>query len=239
MTQRQRTGWFLVVALLVVFGMLRRGTRRVTALDHPSLDERDLAARDRAFRLAYPLLMVVVLVTFVVMVLDATEITRLLERGPAFESHETMSWVGTADIRSALLWVALWWVYLPTGILAWREPDAIGLGRGASPGVPEQTRDALLGLALGAGLVLGLFASTAPWGLLALTSALALLGGLARREAGQPPVASSTLRATGIVLIGGAAALVVLTVRSPTTVAVATGALAAGLALVVIASRGG
>jgi hypothetical protein len=52
-------------------------------------------------------------------------------------------------------------------------------------------------------------------------------------------VASSTLRATGIVLILGAAALVVLTVRSPTTVAVATGALAAGLALVVIASRGG
>ncbi len=150
-----------------------------------------------------------------------------------------MSWVGTADIRSALLWVALWWVYLPTGILAWREPDAIGLGRGASPGVPEPTRDALLGLALGAGLVLGLFASTAPWGLLGLISALALLGGLARREAGQPPVASSTLRATGIMLIGGAAALVVLTVRSPTTVAVATGALAAGLALVVIASRGG
>lgn len=151
MTQRQRTGWFLVVALLVVFGMLRRGTRRVTALDHPSLDERDLAARDRAFRLAYPLLMVVVLVTFVVMVLDATEITRLLERGPAFESHETMSWVGTADIRSALLWVALWWVYLPTGILAWREPDAIGLGRGASPGVPEQTRDAYSGWPWGRG----------------------------------------------------------------------------------------
>lgn len=237
--QRQRTGGLLAVALLVVFGMLRRGTRRLTALDHPSLDERDLAARDRAFRLAYPLLMAVVLVTFAVMVIDATEITRILERGPDFESQETTSWVDTTDIVNGLLWIALWWVYLPTGILAWREPGAVGMGGEVSPGVAEPARDGLLALALGAGLAMGVFASTAPWSLLPIIAALALLGGLARREAGQPPVAASTLRATGIMLILGAAALAVLTVRSPTTVAIATGALAAGLALVAVALRQG
>ena len=38
----------LVVALPVVFGMLRRGTRRIAALDHPELDERDVDARNAA-----------------------------------------------------------------------------------------------------------------------------------------------------------------------------------------------
>ena len=39
----------LLVALAVVFGMLRRGTRRIAALDHPDLDERDVAARNSAY----------------------------------------------------------------------------------------------------------------------------------------------------------------------------------------------
>ena len=56
-----------LVALVVVFGMLRRSTRRLTALDHPELDERDRLARDRAFRLAYPLLLAVLVISFAVL----------------------------------------------------------------------------------------------------------------------------------------------------------------------------
>ena len=46
----------LFVALPIVFGMLRRGTRRIAALDHPHLDERDITARNTAYRVAFPLL---------------------------------------------------------------------------------------------------------------------------------------------------------------------------------------
>ena len=236
--QRQRTSWLLVIALLVVFGMLRRGTRRLTALDHPSLDERDLAARDRAFRLAYPLLMVVVLVTFVVMVIDATEIRRLVEATPESRSYKTASYVDIVVIRDVLVWVALWWIYLPTGILAWREPDAIGIGGDGSPGVAEPARDALLVLALGTS-ALGVFASTAPWSLLPLLVVPGVLGVLARRKVGQPPVvvAPWKLGATGIWLSLVAVCVLAFAEKGPATVAWAIGAIAAGLVLVVIAVR--
>lgn len=236
--QRNSTGWFLIVALLVVFGMLRRGTRRLTALDHPSLDERDLVARDRAFRLAYPLLMVVVLVTLVAMMLDSTETTRLLEKGPGFESYKTASYVDTSAIRDVLLWVTLWWIYLPTGILAWREPNAV-TSREASAGVAEPARDALLALALVLGLGLCVVAPTAPWMLLPLLVVLGILGGLARREAGQPSVvvAPWKLGATGTLLCLVAVTVLAFTERSPASVPWLAGALAAGLVLVVVAVR--
>ena len=50
----------LLVGVPIVFGMLRRGTRRIAALDHPDLDERDVAARNGAYRIAFPLLVLVV-----------------------------------------------------------------------------------------------------------------------------------------------------------------------------------
>lgn len=50
------TTTFVLVAMAVLFGMLRRGTRSLAAIDHPKLDERDNAARDKAFRIAYALL---------------------------------------------------------------------------------------------------------------------------------------------------------------------------------------
>ncbi len=37
--------WGFLIVMAVVFGMLRRGTRRLTAVDHPELDERDESAR--------------------------------------------------------------------------------------------------------------------------------------------------------------------------------------------------
>lgn len=47
-------GALALVLLVLVFGMFRRGTRRLTATDHPELDERDRRARERASRLALP-----------------------------------------------------------------------------------------------------------------------------------------------------------------------------------------
>ncbi len=41
----------LLAGILILFGMLRRGTRRIAALDHPDLDERDIAARNSALAL--------------------------------------------------------------------------------------------------------------------------------------------------------------------------------------------
>lgn len=237
--QRQATSFFLIVALFVVFGMLRRSTRRLTALDHPSLDERDLAARDRAFRLAYPLLMAVVLVTLLTAVFDANEITRPLENGPDAEPPETASYVDNIVIVEVLLWVTLWWIYLPTGILAWRDPDAVGIGQEASPGVAEPARDALLALALVLGLVLCVVAPTALWSLLPLVAALGVLGGLARRRAGQPAVVVATwkLGATGILLFVVAATVLAFTETDPAGVPWIIGALAAGVALLVMAVR--
>ena len=236
--QRKATSLFLIVALFVVFGMLRRGTRRLTALDHPTLDERDLAARDRAFRLAYPLLMVVVLVTLAAMIFDSTEIRRLVEATPEVERYKTASYVEDLAIRDVLVWVTLWWIYLPTAILAWREPDAVGMHE-ASAGVAEPARDALLALALVLGLVLCVVAPTALWSLVPLVAALVVLGGLARRQAGQPAVVVATwkLGATGILLFLVAATVLAFTETSTASVPWIMGALAAGVALVVVAVR--
>ena len=192
--------WLLVVVgLFVLFGMLRRGTRRLTAGDHPPLDERDLLARDRAFRLAYPLLLLVLLVTFVVLLVALPEIRRVVERGPDASVREidTVRWIDLETLLSLLLWAALWAVYLPTGVLAWREPDS--LDPDPARALSEPARDALLACALVAGLALSALGSAL--GLLLFVGALAALGALDRRAAGQPPVAASTVWWTIAVLV--------------------------------------
>lgn len=188
----------MLVTLLVVFGMLRRGTRRLTAFDHPQLDERDLATRDRAFRLAYPLLLAVLALTAValVAVLPDIERTGVLSRNSTsiVSSTEHGQLLTVQALLLLVLWGALWAVYLPTGILAWREPDSVAPERAWSPsGLSEPLRDALVAFAVGGALVLVLLGSDALLALLPLIAVLTLLGALSRRAAGQPPIAATTV----------------------------------------------
>ncbi len=55
------------------------------------------------------------------------------------------------------MWIALWAVFLPTGVLAWREPDALDAQDAT---LDERLRDALLGLALGAGIATAVIADS-------------------------------------------------------------------------------
>lgn len=175
----------LFVALLVVFGMLRRGTRRITAFDHPHLDERDIEARNSAYRIAYPLLGLVVIAALVLLAIGAPESTRAIHHD---DWRETVKgwFVERQALRGLGLWIALWAAFLPTGALAWREPDALEPELAAT-GLSEPLRDALLGLALAAGIAADLI-DNHNLGLLAFTCALALVGGLARLAVGQPMI---------------------------------------------------
>jgi hypothetical protein len=179
----QATPLVALVAVPVVFGMLRRGTRRITALDHPQLDERDVAARNAAYRIALPLLALVVVGALILVGFAAPSDPRRValggnsyeEIGGVFVSWEALVGLG--------VWIALWAVFLPTGVLAWREPDALD-GEAAAGRLPEALRDGLLGLALAGGVVASL-AADSDVGLLAFVAALALLGALGRRASGQ------------------------------------------------------
>ena len=76
----------------------------------------------------------------------------------------------------------LWAIFLPTGVLAWCEPDALEPDPGEpAPGLSEAARDGVLGAALAAGLVLGFVQDVDLFALLPFVGALALLGWLARR----------------------------------------------------------
>lgn len=172
----------LVVPAFVVFGMLRRGTRRITALDHPDLDERDVAARDRAYRIAFPLLVVVVLAALPLLALSVPD-TRELLRADFVPGRDGDVWVKGHHLVALGLWIALWALFLPTGVLAWREPDAIEPETGGGS-LHEPLRDALLGLALGGCIAVSIVTESDVW--LPFVAALAMLGGLARRAAGQP-----------------------------------------------------
>jgi hypothetical protein len=177
-------GLLAPVALVIVFGMLRRSTRRLTALDHPQLDERDRAARDRAFRLAYPLLLAVLVISLAVLALVLPEATRDV---PAdFPRGATTSISGGFLQLEALiglaLWLAIWAIFLPTGVLAWREPDALEPDTGeATAELSETARDAWLAGALAAGFILGIVQDVDLFALLPFVGVLALLGWLARR----------------------------------------------------------
>ena len=196
----------LLVALLIVFGMLRRGTLHVAATGDPLLDEREIAARDRAFRLAYPLLVAVLALTALVIVGLLPDIERppeaFTQGGAVVESSgEAGRFLSGAALAGILLWGVLWAIYLPTGVLAWREPDSHSAGPGWSPaGLSEPLRDALVALALGGALVLAFLGVDGLLALLPLIAVLTLLGGLARREAGQRPIARTTLWALAATL---------------------------------------
>jgi hypothetical protein len=178
-------GWLVVVALFVVFGMLRRGTRRLTAIDHPGLDERDEIARDRAFRLAYPLLLVVLLAVVVVLLVALPDAERTVVHG---EVREAVSgWFLFPDALLGLaVWITLWAIFLPTGVLAWLEPDALEPDPDEPGwGLSEIARDVLLGAALVIGLVLGFVRDSDLVALLPLAVVLMALGAAARRAAGR------------------------------------------------------
>lgn len=178
-------GWLVVVALFVVFGMLRRGTRRLMAIDHPGLDERDALARDRAFRLAYPLLLVVLVAAVVLLVVALPDADRTVVQGEA--RVVTSGWfLDPGALVGLTAWIALWAIFLPTGVLAWREPDALEPDEPAG-GLSEMARDALLGAALVAGLVLGFVRDSDVVALLPLVGVLALLGAAARRSVSPRP----------------------------------------------------
>jgi hypothetical protein len=198
----------LLVALPVVFGMLRRGTRRITALDHPDLDERDVAARNSAYRIAFPLLGLVVIAALVLLGLSVPDIVQTERAGDATVGTDGL-FVEPNALLGIGLWILLWAVFLPTGVLAWREPDAIEPETGG-PSLSEPLRDALLGLALAAGVVLVVAESDA--GAWLFVAALALIGALGRRAAGQPMMSRQrkwrvTIGVILLVILAGAAGL--------------------------------
>lgn len=181
----QQIPLILLVGLLIVFGMLRRGTRRIAALDHPDLDERDVAARNSAYRIAFPLLVLVVVAALVLVAVGASDSVRTTVVGGSRVQHD--GWfVDPVGLFAVALWIVLWAVFLPTGVLAWREPDALEPEPAASS-LNEPLRDAVLGAALAADVAISLVADTDA-GLWPFVAAIVLLGGLGRRAAGQPMV---------------------------------------------------
>jgi hypothetical protein len=175
---------FVVVPMVVVFGMLRRGTRRITALDHPDLDERDVAARNTAYRIAFPLLVLVVLGALAMLALALPETAHLVRVEKLGPVRDHGLFVRSEELVGLGLWIALWAIFLPTGVLAWREPDAIE-PEAAGEDLSERVRDGLLGLALAGGFAVSVAEQT-DFGVWPFAATLALLGGLARRAAGQP-----------------------------------------------------
>ena len=111
-------------------GMLRRGTRRITALDHPDLDERDVAARNSAYRIAFPLLG---LATVAGLVLLATHLA------PPDEHYvqTTHDWlVQSVELIALGVWIGLIVLLLLANVI---DPDSGG-GGGAQPPDVQRTR---------------------------------------------------------------------------------------------------
>ena len=198
------------MALLDVFGMLRRGTRRITALDHPELDERDVGARNSAYRLAFPLLVLVVIAALVLLVNSVPDIARTTRVGQDVLSTRHGWFVELPAVRDLGVWIGLWAIFLPTGVLAWREPDALETEFGGAR-LPEPIRDALLGLVVAGGMAASLIANSDA-GVYVFIAVLALLGALARRASGQPVMsrARKWRVAVGIVLVATVLALALI-----------------------------
>jgi hypothetical protein len=175
-------GTLALIALVIVFGMLRRSTRRLTALDHPELDERDRLARDHAFRLAYPLLLAVLVISLAALAFVLPDAAREVPADSGGTISITGGFLGFEALIGLALWLVLWAIFLPTGVLAWREPDALEPDPGQpAGGLSEATRDGLLGGALAAGVILGIVQILDFVALLPFVGVLALLGRLARR----------------------------------------------------------
>jgi hypothetical protein len=94
----------LIAAAAVVFGMLRRGTRQIAALDHPDLDERDVEARNGAYRIAFPLLALVVVATSALLAAYLPDGERLAGASGVRDD----GWLLTPNALAGLgLWIAL------------------------------------------------------------------------------------------------------------------------------------
>jgi len=200
------------VGLAVVFGMLRRSTRWLTAIDHPRLDERDHLARSSAFRFAYPLLLGVMLATFAITVLglpDAPDRTTPLGNGSTMTASGFF--LSSTLIVGLLIWGFLWVVFLPTGVLAWREPDAVTdeWEESVSRGPGEGARDAILGVALVAAFGLSVFAQSGGWGLVVIMAALSILAAWTRYGSGQQPISSHLRLLAAFLMVGGALPLAI------------------------------
>lgn len=179
----------LIVAPLIVMGMLRRGTRRITALDHPDLDERDIEARNSAYRIALPLLALAAIAGLVLLAVGLPDIAHSTHLPPP-DQHYVQTrhgWFLQSDELLGLgLWIGLWAIYLPTGVLAWGEPDALEPDSD-SRRLPDAVRDAVLGFALAASVAISLIANS-DGGFWVFVAALVLLAKLARRTS-QPAIA--------------------------------------------------
>jgi hypothetical protein len=122
----------------------------------------------RRWAVAYALLLVLGGLLVAVMALTALVVLVML---PDFERTDRL-----------VLWGTLWAIYLPTGVLAWREPDLLSAGpEWSSGGLSERPRDALLAVALGGALTLAFLGFGGLLALLPLIAVLTLLCGLARR----------------------------------------------------------
>lgn len=203
----------LVIAPVIVMGMLRRGTRRITALDHPDLDERDVAMRNSAYRVALPLLLLVTIAGLVALANSLPEIAHSTHLPPP-DQHYVQTrhgwFVQSGDLFALGTWIVLWAIYLPTGVLAWREPDALASESGGG-GLPDALRDGVLGLALAVAVGLAL-AADSDSGWFIFVAALALLGALGRRASGQPVMSRQRKWRVAIGLVMIAALVVYATV---------------------------
>ncbi|WP_210495541.1 hypothetical protein [Patulibacter sp. SYSU D01012] len=146
-------GVLYAIALFVVFGLLRRGTRRLGRLrgdDEAGLDERELSARHRAFRTAFVLFLAVVLITLWAL---PSVLPPAVAPGEAGDGSALR--VTGDQLRQLAAWFLAWAVFLPTAALAWREPDAPAPDEDdVRPVLSEGARDALLALVLVAGAAL-------------------------------------------------------------------------------------
>jgi hypothetical protein len=176
-------GTLAFAALIIIFGMLRRSTRRLTAIDHPDLDERDQVARNRAFRLAYPLLLAVLLLSVAALAFLLPDATRQVSADSGGTMSITGGFLAIEALIGLVLWLALWAVFLPTGVLAWSEPEALEPTAGAPAGaLSEAARDGLLASALAIGLILGALLNLDYLPLLPFVAALMLVARLAHRK---------------------------------------------------------
>ncbi len=237
--------WGLLIVMGVVFGMLRRGTRRLTAVDHPELDERDVSARADAFRAAYPLLLAVMVLSLLALIVVLPDLDRTTRLGPGSEystRFDSGFFLSAQALIGLLLWGFLWAVFLPTGVLAWREPDALDRETvTGARGVSEPVRDALLASALTVGMVASVASDSSFWMLLALLLVVTALGGVARHSAGQPAVSAATKGGLGVAfLILGAVIAMVWSVGDAPVLdwLVLLLPLVAGFTLIALAIRG-
>lgn len=124
----------LIVAMVLVFGMLRRGTRQLAAIDRPALDERDRQELHSAFRYAYPLFTIVMGASLVALAFILPDEQRRLRHDGFTEIHTGQFLAGKVLVGlllvAALAVIAGWWrhVFGQPAVSRKLEAAAIVLG---------------------------------------------------------------------------------------------------------------